>query len=343
MSRLVIDPFDNLQAWSAHGGDGGPSDEISISLGGPARTGRPTALVQAAPKADGHYVERQGAAADLRPFSDLELWVRSQRVATGSVENPFYVEIRLGSAALPVGAGANTWHRFVPVAQPGVWEPVPLDLGDLPAAVRSAVTTLRLRCLDAGEGWALALDQILAVREDMLADLDEALRARLDGRVVLANKPVPAVVVPVTAPEPKPPFLRISNYDVRPDLERSPTRGRHTDHTEQGFVVRPPSVAYSVYYAVEAVAADRPSAARMFAAALAELAPTSTVTSNGRPLTAEWVEPPTYASPPATAPPPDHPTLHLKVSTSLARRASRETAVPVSNVVTVEVDQRAKT
>ena len=341
MSRLVVEPFDNVAAWSAHRPNGAASAAISVALGGPAQTGRPSAVVQAGPTATGHYVERKGAAVDLRPFSDLQLEVRGQRLADGA-DNPFYVEVRLGAAALAVGAAGNAWHRLVPVAQPGAWQPVPLDLGDLAPGVRSAMTTVRLRCLDAGKGWSLALDQILAVRDDMLADLDDALRARLDGLVLLGNTPVPAVVVPVAGPPPAAPFFRISNYDVRPDPARSPSVGQPTDHTEKGFALRPPSVAYAVYYAVEAVAADRASAARMLDAALLELAPVSTLSCNGRPLTVEWVDGPVTVAPPVSGPPPDHPMVHLRVSASQARRAAPVRAVPVSNIVNVEVDQRAR-
>jgi hypothetical protein len=64
--------------------------------------------------------------ADLEPFADLELSVRSDRAADGSEDRPFFLELRLGSKALAIGAGGNDWHRLIQVdapSRPAPWHP----------------------------------------------------------------------------------------------------------------------------------------------------------------------------------------------------------------------------
>jgi hypothetical protein len=335
VSSVVVDDLSNLAPWRARTPAGAASSAITIGPAALSRLGGPTMTMTATSAALGHRVERTLAALDLSAFTDLELWIRSERIADGSDARPFFLELRLGAAGLAVGAASNTWHRLIPVAAADVWQPVPLALDDLPAAVRGALTEIRFTCVDASAPFALHLDAILAVKEEVLGDVDAALLDRLAGKLVLGGAPVLAAVAP--APAPNKPFFRIRNYAVRPAPERSPSGGVRTDHTEQGFSIRPPSVPVDLFYAIDGVADDRASAARLLEFAFGGLTPRSTLNVSGRPLTVEWVE----APPLSLSTIPSLPTVYVKVATSQRASAAHEAAVPPFNRVDVEVDSRA--
>jgi hypothetical protein len=344
MGVLVIESFANVDAWTAREAAGGPSTAISITAGGPIRVpglSTPGTTIRAEAGAAGHLVERDGPAVDLRPFRDLLLWVRSDRLADGTPPRPLFAEIRLGSAAVPIGDPGNGWRRLIPIEQLDVWQPVPLALDDLPDSVRQAVTTIRFTCLDATVGWRMDLDPILAVRPEVLADADAALLSRLHNKVTVNGALAPAVIVPVSGEVPQLPVLRISNYDVRPDRTTSPTTSMRTDYTETGFALRPPATVYQLDYAVEALASDRAGAARMLQFVLAELTPTAILLGAGRLMTVEWIEQPATAAPPVESPPADHPVIHLRVRAAQPGAGPPAPAVPPFHETRLEVDQRA--
>jgi hypothetical protein len=343
LSAVVIEPFSTVAAWTTHRADGSPSAMLGINASGPPRVpslSAPSATLHADAGSDGHYLERAGPATDLRGVTDLLLWIRCDRFADGTADNPLFLQVKLGSAAMAVNDPGNPWLRLVPVAQSGVWQPVPMSLGDLPAAVRGAVTTLRLTCLDAGTGWSADLDAILAVQPEVLADADAALLARLDQQLQLDGNPVPAFLVPQAA-APQPPAFRISNYDVQPDRATSPAEGPRTDYTGSGFAIRPPATVYQIDYAVEALAEDRGTAAAMLSFALAELSPTSLLLGAGKVMTVDWIDAPSTAAPPVVAPPADHPVVHLRVRGAQPGVGAATRAVPPFNEISVEVDSSA--
>jgi hypothetical protein len=335
MSHFVVDDLADLAPWRAVTPNGAASNAITVQRGRVSRLGAPTMEIQATADAQGHRVERTLAAVDLTAFADLELWVRSDRAADGSEDRPFFLELRLGSNALAIGAGGNDWHRLIQVEAPNVWQPVPLALDDLPEAVRGALTAIRLTCLDASVPFTTHLDRILAVTSELVADVDAALLDRLGGEVDVGGTPAPAIVEP-TAP-PGGAFFRVKNYALRPAPERSPSSGTRTDHTEHGFSIRPASVPVDLFYAVEAVADERADAARLLEFALSGFAPRSTLEVAGRPLTVDWVDGPPLALPEIPA----QPTVHLKIATSQRASGPREAAIPPFNRIDVEVDSRA--
>jgi len=329
MSRLDVDDLTELGAWVAREPDGSPSTAITIEAGPVARLAGQTMRIVAGSDAVGHRAERELAPVDLTPFDDLELWVRSDRVADGSDARPFFLELRLGSSSSAPGASANAWHRFVPITTPDVWQAVPLALDDLAPAVRGAVTQIRLTCVDAGTPFALDLDRIAAIHPELLADVDAAL-------VAFLGLAAPAVLLPSSA-VPAEPFFRVTSYDVRPAPQRSPSSAFRSDFMGQGFSIRPPSVAFDLFYAVDAIAADREDAARLLEHVYAELTPTSVLEVAGRPLTIEAVDGPPLARPEL----PGHPTVYVKVSASQRSSGARESAVPPFNRIDVEADTRA--
>jgi hypothetical protein len=346
LSAVVIEPFSTVTAWTAHRADGSPSTTFGINAGGPPRVlglSAPSATLRADAGSDGHYLERAGPATDLTGHTDLLLWIRCDRLADGTADQPLFLQVKLGSAAMAADDPGNSWLRLVPVAQSGVWQPVPMSLGDLPGAVRGAVTTLRLTCLDAGTGWSSGLDAILAVQPEVLADADAALLARLDQRLELDGNPVPAFLVPPSAgaAAPQPPAFRISNYDVQPDRATLPAEGPRTDYTGSGFVIRPPATVYQIDYAVEALAGDRGTAAAMLSFALAELSPTALLLGAGKVMTVDWIDAPSTTAPPVVAPPADHPVVHLRVRGAQPGRGTATRAVPPFNEISVGVDSSA--
>lgn len=335
MSHLVVDDFADLAPWSAHAADGSTSSAVSIERGAASRPGGRTMRIAVGTDASDHWVERALASLDLSHFDDLELWVRCDRSADGSESRPFFVEVRIGSSALAIGANGNEWHRLIPIPAPAAWHAVPLALDDLPASVRGSVSQIRLTCLDASAPFALELDRITALHPELLADVDAALVDRIGGRLEVHNTAVPAVVLPTDAPQK--PFFRITSYGVRPAPERSPSAGTRTDYTGQGFSIRPPSVPFDLLYAVDAVAASRADAAALLQFVYSELTPVGVLEVAGRPLTIEWVEAPQLARTEIAG----QPTVYLKVSTAQRATEAREQAVPPFNRMDLEVDSRA--
>ena len=133
------------------------------------------------------------------------------------------------------------------------------------------------------------------------------------------------------------PIRPLSSDGLRPAPERSPASGFRTDFTGQGFWIRPPSVAFDLFYAVDAVATDRADATRLLEHVYAELTPTSVLDVAGRPLTIEWVDGPSLARTEI----PGQPTVYVKVSASQRSTVARESAVPPFNRIDVEADTRA--
>jgi hypothetical protein len=335
VSHVVLDDLSDLTLWKARTPGGAASNEVSIEPGTVSPINGHTMTIRASSSAEGHRVERTVPAVDLTRLADLALSVRSDRSADGSEGRPFYLELRLGSAALAIGVNGNDWHRLIPLAQANVWQPVLMALDDLPTQVRSGLTQIRFSCVEAAIPFTATLNAILAVKDELLRDVDAALRDRLDGKLELANAAVPALVEPAQAPSE--PFFRVRNYSAAPAPERSPSSGTRTDFTERGFSIRPPSVPFDLFYAVEAVAGARADAATMLEFALAELTPRATLPVNGRPLTVESVDAPALTLTTVES----LPTLYLKVGTAQPATAARKPAVPPFNRIDVEVDDRA--
>jgi hypothetical protein len=109
-----------------------------------------------------------GAPVDLSPFDELRFWIRSDRAADGSVRRPFFLELTYTDANDAVGE-THTW--FVPVNRSGVWEQRRVGIEN---DRRSVIDGFRFRCLGP-EAFTCNLDELLAVREEMLADLETAL------------------------------------------------------------------------------------------------------------------------------------------------------------------------
>lgn len=113
-------------------------------------------------------------AMDLGAFDELRLWTHSSRTAVGSRTAPFLLELFFSDA----GDAPGEEHRWlVPANRRGTWEQHGFAItGDR----RSQVTRFSLRVLT-DEPFVVHLDELLAVRDEALADVEAALGSLLDG------------------------------------------------------------------------------------------------------------------------------------------------------------------
>lgn len=291
MAQRILEAMDNAMLWSALAPDGvTASTQVSLTdetvvvrYGADGHSGR----IDATAAAVNHLLRRTlGAAVDLRPYRELRLWLHASRAATGAATQPFFLELRLGSAALPVDAPGNAWHRYLMVSQVATWELQRLSVEDLAPAVRSAVLTLQLRCL-AGVPFTCYVDDVLAVRDEMVVDVEAALLARLHNLLTLNGAPVPAVVHSPSVTPPGPPYLRITQLGIEHSNARTPSTSVRSDFSSAGSSLRPAGFAYDLLYSVDAFATTREDEARLLDFALAQLPPRGDLVVNGAPLPLE--------------------------------------------------------
>jgi len=275
MSQILIDAMDSATPWTALAPDGTtPSTLIGLTIDatrfryGPDRkSGRIMALAGAT----GHSVRRGLASLDLLQVDELRLWVQSDRTAPGS---SFFLEVRLASAALPFEDPGNSWRSLVGIENRNAWERLRIDLGELPAAIRGAVDQVELRCVDGSQPFTVWVDDVIGVRDELIGDVEAALVARLENRVILGGGPVPAIVHGPDLPEPAPKtYLRVLLFDVRYSDERTSATRTRGDYTAAGYDIRPRSVAYDLYYQLDVFAETRADQARLLEFLLAELGP----------------------------------------------------------------------
>lgn len=299
MPQVEVDAMNEAAPWGAFAPDGvTPSSELTVGLesdtvrfGADGRSLR----VTASRAATGHLLRRTlPAPLDLRALDELRLSLWSSRLTHGTgAPQPFFLELRLGSDALGPDAPGNAWHRLLPVSSRSTWESVRLGLADLEPAVRGAVRVLQLRCVDAATPFTCFLDDLIAVREEMMGDLEAALVARLHGKLSLGGVSVPAVVHAPGAPVSLPaPYLLITQYEIAWSDARTPATRARSDFTARGSLLRPPSVGWDLHYQLQVFAPDRPSQARMLEFLLRAMGPRGELVVNGWPLPYEMVSPP---------------------------------------------------
>ena len=290
--RVVLDSMSSAAAWSAFLPDGQTaSGEIAIAADTneyELKDDRTSLRFTVSPAAQGHRISRTlGAALDLSGIPEIRFWIRANRRADGT-EPAFFLQLRLGSAAAPVGSGANPWFRNIPISQPDSWELVYVSLDDLPTGVRGAVNALELRC-DANDPAAtFYIDSIVAVREELLTDVEAALAAAVHEQVTAPNNvKVPAVVHNPDGAEPAAPEVRIYLTEVRVDESRN-THFARRDFVGQSFRLEVPPTGYSFVYELEGIAAEPETRSRIFDFLLARFAPRNTLEVNSVALAIEW-------------------------------------------------------
>lgn len=162
MANTVIHPMD--VAWSSS------SPDLVVGLGSAPEEGFPVSnRFTAAPAAVGAVSSFVPAAPlDLGEFDEIRFWVRADRRADGSSVRPFLFEFSYTDA----GDLPGEEHRFfVPVNGASRWEQRRIGIE---SDRRSAVTEFRFRCLTPIAS-RLDVSSLMAVREEMLLDLERAL------------------------------------------------------------------------------------------------------------------------------------------------------------------------
>jgi len=294
MPLTILDNMTNSAAWQALAPDGvTPSTEISLKIDTtrvPPGNDPSSARISATTNALNHTLRRTLGPVDLTQFDEIRLWIKSDRAADSTALRRFYLEMRLASAALPLNAPNNQWQRYLPVPAIDDWEPVRLTLGDLPAAVRSGLTTIQLRCADASKAFNCNIDDIIAVRDAMIGDVDAALQASLNNILSVSGVKIPAVLHPANGVQSQArPYIEILQYDALYSRERTDSALPRGDFTDQGYSMRPPSNAYELYYQVTAVANDRPTQSAMLEFILRTLPQRGQLEVNGQALPRETV------------------------------------------------------
>jgi hypothetical protein len=256
-----IDDFSNIAAWQALTPGNAASAEIALA----AETGSPAlpaggAVLRAdfSANSDDHRIERGFAPVDLGERTELRFWARTSAPATGEPLSPFRLRVRLGSAALPIGAGGNLWVRQVPAPAQGRWGLVRLALDDLPPAVRSAVNAIEIRsvAVPAGGAHALRLADLHAARPEMAVDANDALVAALHEVLSLNGAPVKAAIIAPGASTMSAPFIRIVPYDAAFAPARAGQARRRGDFTLDEYRIWPEPEPWDLFYRIEPVTSD---------------------------------------------------------------------------------------
>lgn len=276
MPTALIDDFSDETLWQALTPANAPSPEIALTTDQPAPTlaadgaSLRTALTAASA---GHRIERGFGPVDLSDFSELRFWARAGEPATGAPSAPFRLEMRLGSAALAIGAPGNDWHRRIPAEAGGVWSFVRIALDDLDPAVRAAADTIALFALPADDaGSAIVwLDDLRAATPRLASDADAALIAALDGILQIGGNSVPAAIETPGGPAIPGPLIRIVNYDAVFAEVRGGQSRRRGDHTQTGHRIWPEPEPWDLMYRIDFVSADRAEQAAMLDFTLATL------------------------------------------------------------------------
>lgn len=305
MPILALDALMPLPGWQALQADGvTPSPALAIAedllSGTPSGDGRSLTLAFDTTALD-HIARCTIPAVDLDGFDELRLVFRCDR----SAASPQFLELRLGSAALPVGSPGNTWHRRVPVAGADRWDVVRFSLSDLPAAVRGALNVLQLQCIDAARSFEFRIDQALAVRQSMLADIEQALFARLHQQATLLGVPVPAELLVAGDPWPATtPCIAIVPLEVRHSPDRSVGSAQRCDFVATGYRIRQAPTAYEASFALEPVAGTRIEQAQLMDFLLHAVPPRGSLRVAANDLSMETQPPPALESTSHLAPAP---------------------------------------
>jgi hypothetical protein len=262
MPSTLIDDFGSLAPWQALTPANTPSPDIVLALDDPSPAlpaGGKSLRADIALTATGHRIERTLPATDLGPFPELRFWIRGSHASA----EPFRLEIRLGSVALPINGVGNDWHRRLPIASAGRWTLVRLALDDLPAAVRGAVTRIALFVLPGDDAISISLDDLRAAAPQMVVDADAAVVAALDGGLSIGGTPVPAVLDIPGVALPATPCIRIVNYDATPADTLGSQAQRYADYTATDHRIYPEAQAWHLHYRIHFASGDADAQAAM--------------------------------------------------------------------------------
>jgi hypothetical protein len=291
VSAVVVEAMESAPQWAALRADGsGPSSEFTMQNDSTVVGYGPdgvSAQVTATTGALGHLLRRTIAPLDISACSELRLSLRANRRA-GAGGGPFFLELKLGSAARPVTDPGNAWHRLLPVRTPHRWETVRMGIDDLDPAVSGALTQIQLRCVDAAVPLTAHLDDLVAVRPQLLADTDRALQTRLSG-ITVGGSPVTVTVRAAGQLLPSAPALDVVHFDTRFAPDRITDGERVVAYTADGTRVAPFGAPFDLDYAISPVAQNRTVQAALIEAVLDRLTPLDELSVDGERLPVELV------------------------------------------------------
>lgn len=260
MPFLALDSFDAPLQWTALDAADAPSAEIVLSAvpqSHPQAEAAGAMQVEILNGAAGHRLQLDLPATDLSAFTDLTLWARSEAVTGFDAGAAFRLRLELGSAALPIGALGNDWHRYLAPLGGAGWSYLRFLLDDLPAAIRSAVTTVAITVEAVESAHLLWFDALEAQTREPVADAEAAMLTILDGQLSVGGNAVPAAIVPDTAANPAQPWFRIEPLRSTPSPQRALDSGSYTDFTANGYRLRPAPEPWDLFYAIDSEASTR--------------------------------------------------------------------------------------
>jgi hypothetical protein len=276
MSNVMIDPMNDSSLWRAVEPDNStPSSAVTVSedvvdygWGADAAS----LIFDVSPVAQDHRVRRNlGAAIDLTAYDEVRCFVNADRATNGSATTPYFIEIRLGNASLSTDDPLNTWRCSIPVGAARRWEQVRFDIRTLPPAVRSACSVVEFRVKD-NRSFSLHIDALMAVREEMLIDADNALVQLLNNKVVINGAPVGAVVFfPEHPPTITEPLIVITNIGISPIPQRRSNTSTPSNFTDTGSLLQGPVCGFDLQYRIVVQAATRSDKAKILESIYAQL------------------------------------------------------------------------
>ncbi|MEO6218619.1 MAG: hypothetical protein ABIO86_21515 [Sphingomonas sp.] len=285
MPFLTLDSFDAPLQWTALDAADAPSAQIVLSAvpqGHPMAVATGAMQVEISGGAAGHRLERALPATDLSSYTDLTFWACSDSITGSEPGADYRLRLELGSAALPIGAPGNDWHRYVaPLGRVG-WSYLRFLLDDLPPAARAAVTTFSITVEAIDGPHMLRLDALEAQARQPSSDAEAAMLAMLDGQLDVGGNPVPAVIAPDAAAAPAEPFFRIEALRSAPSPRRAVESGSYSDFDANGYRLRPAPEPWDLFYAVDCVAQTRAEAVQLHDFLLARLGRNGWVQSGNR-------------------------------------------------------------
>jgi hypothetical protein len=172
MSHLLVHDMDG--AWTSTGA------ALAVSLditGAPGIGGASNRFVGSG--AASATATLAAGGLDLSGFDELRFWILGDRPADGSANAPFYLELFYIDQSDPT----KEFRWYVPVNEGGRWEQRFIGLGANP---RASVTTIGFRALPPVP-FSCSIDELLAVREEMMSDAEAALIRELERDIVLSG------------------------------------------------------------------------------------------------------------------------------------------------------------
>ena len=119
---------------------------------------------------------------DLSAQEELRVWLRATPIARDR-SAPFYLRLTArSSSATPID-----WERMIPVRNEDSWDFVRMWIGDMPAALRSAVEALRIESAAPISAFAATFFDLVAAKPNAIADAYQSLTERFHNQFQIST------------------------------------------------------------------------------------------------------------------------------------------------------------